>query len=147
MCVENLRTWIVFLRQSIWGVTYIDLLEKINVFPSISLEITRNMCWKHQNRDHFSETIDLRAHIHMFTWKMNVFPSICLWAMPINVYIEMLRTGHIFPRWLIGGVTCLALLEKWMFSHLSPEKCQKCVLEPSEQSSFFGDDRFEVSHA
>ena len=32
----------------------------------------------HQNRVHFSKTINLRGHIPRFTLKMNVFPSISL---------------------------------------------------------------------
>ena len=38
------------------------------------------------------------------------------------------------------------LLQKWMFSHLSPEKPHKCVLKASEQCSFFQDNWFEGSH-
>ena len=61
--------------------------------------------------------------------------------------VETLRTGLVFPRQSIWGVTCLGLLKKWMFSHLSSEKPHKCVLKPSEQCSFFWDDWFEGSHA
>ena len=61
--------------------------------------------------------------------------------------VETLKTVLVFPRWLIWGVTCLGLLWKWTFSHLSPEKPHKCVLKPSEQCSFFQDDWFEGSHA
>ena len=60
---------------------------------------------------------------------------------------ETLRTGLIFLRWSIWGVTCLGLLSKWMFSHLSPWKPHKCVLKPSEQGSIFRDNRFEGLHA
>ena len=35
------------------------------------------------------------------------------------------------------------LVEKWMFSHLSPWKPHKCVLKPSQQGSFSLDDQFE----
>ena len=52
--------------------------------------------------------------------------------------VETLRTGHIFLRWLIGGVTCLGLFLKLnMFLHLSHWKPHKCVLKPSEQGSCF----------
>ena len=61
--------------------------------------------------------------------------------------IGMLRTGIIFPRWSIWGVTCLGLVEKWTFSHLCPCKHHKCVLKPSEQGLLFQDNRFEGSHA
>ena len=61
--------------------------------------------------------------------------------------VETLRTVLVFPRQFIRGVTCLSLVEKWMFSHLCPWKPHKCVLKPSEQCLFFQDDRFEGSHA
>ena len=42
-----------------------------------------------------------------------------------------------FSRQSIWGVTCLHLLEKWMFSNLSSWQLHKCVLKPSEQGSCF----------
>ena len=54
---------------------------KMNVFPSISLETPTNVCWNPHNRDHFSQTIDLRGHMPRFTLKMNIFPSIS-WKTP-----------------------------------------------------------------
>ena len=80
-----------------------------------------------------------------FTLRMNVLPSISL-ETP-KMCVETLRTGLIFPRWSIWEVTCLCLLSKWMFSHLSSWQLHKCVLKSSEQDSFFQDDRFEGSHA
>ena len=38
------------------------------------------------------------------------------------MWVEILRTGLVFPRWSIWGVTCLGLLWKCTFSHLSPWK-------------------------
>ena len=61
--------------------------------------------------------------------------------------VETLRTGLIFPRQSFWGVTCLGFLEKWTFSHISPQKPHKCVLKPSEQDLFFWDSQFEGSHA
>ena len=61
--------------------------------------------------------------------------------------VETLRTVLVSPRQLIWGVTCLGYLEKWMFSHVSSQKPHKCVLKPSEQSSFFCDNWFGGSHA
>ena len=53
------------------------------------------------------------------------------------MYVETIRTGLSFLRQLIWGVTCLGLLWKWTFSHLSHWRhCQKCVLKPSEQGLF-----------
>ena len=61
--------------------------------------------------------------------------------------VETLRTGLVFLTWLIWGVTCLRLLQKLTFSHLSPQKPHKCVFKPSEQGLFFQDVWFEASHA
>ena len=144
MCIDTLRTGLIFLRHSIWGVCMPRFTLKMNVFPSISLE-TPQMC------------------------------------------VETLRTGLVFTRHWIWGITCLGLLSKWMFFHLSawkpinvcwnpqnraqfsemmdlrdhmsrftlkwmffhlsPWKPHKCVLKPSEQGSIFWDDQFEGSHA
>ena len=103
MCAETLRTGLIFLRWSIWGVTCLGLLKNEH-FPMYLIKNPINVCWNPQNRACFSEMIDLR-------------------------------------------VTCLGLLEKWTFSHLSPYKSHKCVLKPSEQGSFFQDNPFEGSHA
>ena len=51
---------------------------KMNIFPSISLENLKDVCWNPQNNAHFSETIDLWGHVPRFTLKMNIFPSISL---------------------------------------------------------------------
>ena len=105
MCVETLRTGIVFLRWLTWGVTCLCLLKKMNCFPIYLLRNAINVGWNPQHRACFSEMIDFRGHMPRFTW------------------------------------------ENELFFHLSPEKCQKCVLECSEQGSFFCDDQFEGSHA
>ena len=99
---------------------------------------------KPQNRAYFYETIDLRCHMPRFTLKMNIFPSISLETA--YMCVETLRTGLVFPRQLIWGVTCQGLLWKWMFSHLSPVKQHTCMLKPSEQGLFFQDDQFEELH-
>ena len=149
MCVETLRTVLVFLRRSIWGVTCLGLHKKWMFSPSISSVNTINVCWNPQNGTRFSETINLRGNMPRFTLKMNTFPSIFLedsinvcWNpqnrayfskmtnlrghMPrfswhMNVFLPMsletrymcvktLRTGLVFPRQVIWGVTCLGLL-------------------------------------
>ena len=93
-------------------------LKKWMLFPSISLE-TPYMCVEtHQNRARFYKTINLRGHMPRFTLKMNIFPFISLESP--EMCIETLRTGFVFMRQSIWGVTCLGLLEKFMFSHLSP---------------------------
>ena len=130
MCVQTLRTVLVFPRRSIWGVTCLGLLKKC-MFPIYLHRNPQNVCLNPQNSAHFSRKIDLRGHMPRFSWKMHVFPAMSLF----------------FLRWSISGVTCLGFLSKWMFSDLSPEKPHKCVLKPSEQCSFFQDIRFEGSHA
>ena len=119
---------------------------KMNLFPSINLLINPiNVYWNPQNSAHFSKMIDLRGHMPRFTLQMNVSPSIYLETPYICV--ETIRTGFVFLRWSIWGITCLGLLEKILFSHLSPWKPHKCVLKPSEQGLLFQDDRFEGSNA
>ena len=107
MCVETLRIGLVFLRQSIWGVTYLSLLYKWNTnehFPIYLHGNTITVCWNPQNRAWFSEMINLRDHMPRFTLKMNVFPSICL-ETP-KMCIETLRTG-------------LVLQDDWFEDHMS----------------------------
>ena len=117
MCVKTLRTGLVFPRWLIWGVTCLGLVEN-SCFPIFVFGNTINVCWNPQNRVLFSETSNLRGHLPRFTLKMNTFPSISL-ETP-EMCVETLRTGLVFLRWLIWGVTCLGLHYKWMFSHLSP---------------------------
>ena len=83
MCVETLRTGLLFLRRSICGVTYQGLVEN-ECFPTYVLGNPINVCWNPQKRAHFSEMIDLRGHIPRFSWKMNIFPHMSL-GNPINV--------------------------------------------------------------
>ena len=147
MCVETLRIGLVFPRQSLWGVTCLGLLWKINVVPIFLLGNLINVCWKPcQNRAHvFPRQIDLRGHMPRFTLKNECFPMYLL-RNPINGYWNCQNRGHVLPSWSIWGVTWLGLLEKWMFSHLFPWKCQKCVLKPSGKGSFFQYNQFEGSH-
>ena len=84
MCVETLRTVLIFPRQLIWGVTYLGLVEKW-MFSHLSPQKSHKcVCWNPQNRARFSKTIDLRGYMPRFTLKMNIFPSISL-RNPINV--------------------------------------------------------------
>ena len=53
---------------------------KMNVFPSISLEMPEMCVWNCQNRARFSEMINLRGHMPRFNWKWKFFhlsPSKC----------------------------------------------------------------------
>ena len=121
---------LIFPRWSIWGVTCLGLLDlqcfsiyllrnPINVcFPIYLLKNPINVCWNPQNSARFSKTFDLRCHMPRFTLKMNIFPSISL-ETP-KMCVEILRTVLISPRQSIWGVTCLGLVEKFMFSHLCP---------------------------
>ena len=137
MCVETLITGLVFPRQLMWGVTCLGLLWKMNVFPSMSLRNPINVCWNPQNRACFSNTIDLKGHMPRFTWKIYIFPSMSF-RNTINVCWNPQNRAR-FSKTIDCGVTCLGLLEKFTFSHLSPWKHNKCVLKPSEQGLFFWD--------
>ena len=108
---------------------------KNECFPIYLLGNCINVCWNPQNRACLSKMIDLRGHMPRFTLKMNIMLSISLETPKMSV--ETLRTGLVFPRWLIWRVTCLGLLSKSMFCYLSPWKPQNSVLKPSEEGSFF----------
>ena len=145
MCVETLRTVLVFPRWSIWGITCLGLLEKW-MFSHVSSQKPHKCVLKPSEQCLFFPRRSIWGVICLgFTLKMNIFSSFSLETT--KMCVETLRTVLVFPRRSIWGVTYLGLLSQWMFSHLSPEKPHKCVLKPSEQSSFFQDDRFEVSHA
>ena len=79
-----------------------------HVFPSISCGNTINVCWNPQNRACLSKTIDLKGHMPRFTLKMNVFQ--CNSLETTYMCVETLRTGLVFLRQLIWGVTCQGLL-------------------------------------
>ena len=81
ICVETLRTVLVFPRRSIWGGHMPRFTLKNEHFPIYLLRNPINVCWNPQNSAHFSEMIDLRGHMPKFTLKMNVFPSIS-WKTP-----------------------------------------------------------------
>ena len=54
---------------------------KMNIFPSISLEIPiphKCVLKPSEQGSFFQDAIDLRGHMPRFTLKMNVFPSISL---------------------------------------------------------------------
>ena len=70
--------------------------EKCNGMQGLYALLTRGV---HQNRAHFSKTIDLRGYMPRFTLKMNVFPPMSL-ETP-EMCVETLRTVLIFPRRLI----------------------------------------------
>ena len=175
-------------RPLCWSFCVVKQLEVESAcFPIYLLSNPLNVYSDPQNSAHFSKMIDLRDHMPRFTLKMNVFPSISL-ETP-KMCVETLRTLLVSPRQSIWGLTCLSLVEKFMFSHLCPwkhHKCvlktlrtglffprrsilrghmprftlkmnifpiyllrnpKKCLLKPSEQCSFFQDNRFEGSHS
>ena len=144
----NLRTGLDFLRQLIWGVTWLGLpwsqplsiyllINPINVcwnpqnracffgddwfestyaqvyskyecFPFYLFGNPINVCWNPQNRACFFETINFMGDMSRFTLKVNIFS---IYVLP-SPYMcdETLRTGLVFPGWLICRVTCLGLL-------------------------------------
>ena len=144
-CVLKPSEQCSFFQDDRFGGSHAWVYLKNECFPVYLLKNPINVCWNPQNSACFSKMIDLRGHMPRCTLKMNVFPSISLQTP--SMCVEIPRTVFIFPRRSIWGVTCLVLLSKCMFSHLSPQKSHKCVLKPSEQCLFFQDDRFEGSHA
>ena len=98
-------------------VTCLGLLEKWTFSHLISLETPVNVYWNPQNRACLPKTINLRGHMPRFTWNMNVFPSISLETHKcVMIHSEQ---GLIFWARSIWCVTCLGVLSKWLFSHLS----------------------------
>ena len=136
MCVETLRTVLIFLRRSIWGVSCLDLVEKWT-FSHLCPWNTRNVCWNPSEQysffqDDWFEVVTCKG----LTLKMNVFPFISM-RKPINVCWKPSEQCSYFWDDRYEGVSCIDLVEKWMFSHLCPWKHYKCVLRPSEQGLFF----------
>ena len=144
MGVETPSIGLIFPRQSIWGVTCLGLLEKWMIFH-LSAEKPQKCTLKPSEQGSFFQDDRFEGSLAYVYLKNEHFP-IYLLRNPING-VETLRIGLIFLRQSFWGVTCLGLLEKWTFSHLSPWKPHKCVLKPSEQGSFFWDDWFEGSRA
>ena len=71
--------------------------------------------------------IDLRGHKPRFSWKIHVFPIYLLGNMHKCV-LELIRTGLVFPRRLIWGVTCLSLLWNMNgFPSISLESPEMCI--------------------
>ena len=103
------------------------------------------VCSDPQNGARFSKTIDLRGHMPRFTQKMNVFPSIS-WETQ-KMCVQTLRTVPVSPRQLIWGVTCLSLVEKFMFPTYVLGNTRNVCWNPQNRAFFFWDDRFEGPHA
>ena len=97
-----------FFWDNWFEVSHAKVYSKNEHFLIYLMRIARNVCWNPQNRAGFYETIDLRGHMPRFTLKMSIFPSISLETA--YMCVETLRTGLVFPRWSIWGVTCQGLL-------------------------------------
>ena len=138
MCVDTLRTCLISLRQSIWGVTCWGLLSKW-MFFHLSAWKPINVCWNPQNRAQFSEMMDLRDHMPRFTLKMNVFPSISL-ETPDKCVLIPLEQGSFFQDNQFEGSHIWGLLYKWNTNEHFPIYLLgnpiNCVLKPSEQGLF-----------
>ena len=134
MCVETLRTVLIFAEMINLRGHMPRFTLKMNVFPSMSLRNIINVCWNPQNRARFYKMINLRGRMPKFNWKMNVFPRMSLETL--KMCVENLRTGLAFPRWTIWGVPCLGLLWKWTFSHLCLWKHYKYCRNPQNSACF-----------
>ena len=134
------------VQSTCWSLNF-HSLEKWTFFNLSHLETPKMCTESHRTGLHlYAGQSDLRGPLPRFIPKINVLLSISL-ETPITSVLKLYKRGFIYTRQSIWGVTCLHLLEKWTFSHLSPWKPQKCVLKPSEEGSFFEDDQFERSHA
>ena len=134
-----------FFQEDRFEGSHANVFTRHECFPIYLLRNQINVCWNPQNSAHFSKTIDFMGHMPRFTLKMNIFPYIS-WEIP-DMCVETLRTVLDFLRWLLWGVTCLFLVEKWSFYQLCPWKPKKCMLKPSQQGLFFWDNQFKWSHA
>ena len=87
----------IFPRWSIWGVTCLGLLIKMNIFPSICLRICHKCAvGTHQKRvPCFSKMIDLRGQMPRFSWKMNMFSHLSDWKLHECV-LELSEQGLFF---------------------------------------------------
>ena len=112
------------------------LVWKMNVFPPMSLRNTINVCWNPWNSAHFSKTINLRGHMPRFTLKMNIFPSISS-RNPRNVCWNPQNRAHFSKMIHLRGHMPRFSLKNECFPTYVLKKPHKCVLEPSEQGSFF----------
>ena len=146
MCVETLRTGLIFPRRS-------DLRGHMPKFTSQNkhfliylLGIPINVCWNPKNMaSFFQEDLIWRVTCLCLLSKWTWFP-IYLLGNPIYVFWNPQNQGLIFRRRFdLRGHIPWFYSEKWTFSHLSPWKPHKCVLIPSEQGLFFWDDWFEGS--
>ena len=55
-----------------------SVYSKNECFPIYLKRNPINVCWNFQNSVHFSKINDLRGHMSRFSWKINVFPPMCL---------------------------------------------------------------------
>ena len=77
MCVVTIKKGFVFPRQSIWVVTWLGLLRKW-MFSHLSPQKPHKCVLKPSEQVSFFQDNDLRCHMPRLSWKMNIFPSICL---------------------------------------------------------------------
>ena len=133
MCVETLRTGLVFPRWLIWGVTCLGLLWKMNVFPSISLETPINVCWNPQKR----------AHMPRFALRINVFPSISLDAK--NVSWNHQNRACLSKTINLRGPAFTLKNEFFPINLLGNAK--NMCWNPQNRACFCKDNQFEGSHA
>ena len=155
MCVEILRTGLIFPRWLIWGVPRFTLKMnvmlsislwvwnpwsffkmitlKMNVSPSISLDNPINECWNPQKGSFLPDDRFEGSHAYIYL-KNECFP-IYLLGNCINVCWNP-QNRACFPRWSIWGVTCLGLLSKWTLCYLSPWKPQNECWNPQNRACF-----------
>ena len=135
MCIETLRTGLVFTKT-------IDLRDHMSEVYSQNECFSIYLLWKphkcvlkplEQGSIFWDDQFE-GSHAEVYS-QNECFP-IYLLGNTINVYWNP-QNRACFYKTLIWGITCLGLLSKWMFFHLSPWKPHKCVLIPLEKVPFF----------
>ena len=90
------------------------------MFSHLSSWKSHKCVLKHLQQGTFFWDEQFEDHMPRSTLKMNVFQSISLETH--KCVLKHCRSGLILLRPSIWWITCLGLLLKWMFSHLSPWK-------------------------
>ena len=101
------------MRWSIWGVTCLGLIEKWTCFPIYLLRNPMDKCVETLR----TGLVFPRRSIWGVTWLGLLYVS--PWKQPWNVCWNHQNRVR-FSEMINLRVTCLGLVEKWMFSHLSP---------------------------
>ena len=130
MCVEILRTRLVFLRWLIWGVTFLGKTKKWTFFHLPASKPHKCVLKPAEQGLFFSKMIDLKAYSKNWTFPIYLLRNAinCVETCRRVLFSETINLRDHLPRFT---------LKTEYFSNLSPWKPHKCVLKPPEQGPFF----------